>query len=164
MKNGAAAAPIGEGRLSSGALRHLLPSGRREGRGSDDPFPATLLRFRRSSRHPRLMTTEQRSFARRLRRRATPAEEVAWALLRNRRLDGLRFRRQVPLLGYTVDFIERRLIVELDGVQHDHEQEYDAARTQEIERHGFTVLRFANRQVLDDRDAVVAAIRSALRN
>ena len=112
------------------------------------------------------MTTEQRSFARRLRRRATPAEEVAWDLLRNRRLDGLRFRRQVPLLGYTVDFIciKRRLIVELDGVQHDHEQDYDAVRTQEIERHGFTVLRFANRQVLDDRDAVVAAIRAALRN
>ncbi|MBN9437856.1 MAG: DUF559 domain-containing protein [Bosea sp.] len=116
--------------------------------------------------HPRPMTTEQRSFARRLRRHATPAEEVAWELLRNRRLDGLRFRRQVPLLGYTVDFIciERRLIVELDGVQHDHEQDYDTARTQEIERHGFTVLRFANRQVLDDRDAVVEAIRAALRN
>ncbi|HEV2512450.1 endonuclease domain-containing protein [Bosea sp. (in: a-proteobacteria)] len=112
------------------------------------------------------MTTEQRSFARRLRRRATPAEQVVWELLRNRRLDGLRFRRQVPLLGYTVDFIciERRLIVELDGAQHDHEQDYDAARTQEIERYGFTVLRFTNRQVLDDRDAVVAAIRAALRN
>jgi len=111
------------------------------------------------------MTTEQRSFARSLRRRSTPAEEVACDLLRNRRLDGLRFRRQVPLLGYTVDFvcIERRLSVEIDGVQHISEQDYDAARTQEIERHGFTVLRFTNRQVLDDRDAVAAAIRAALR-
>ena len=127
---------------------------------------ARRLRFALSRVHPLDMTTEQRRFARKLRRQATPAEAVVWALLRDRRLDGLKFRRQVPLLRYTVDFlcIERRLIVELDGVQHDHEQDYDAARTQEIERHGFTVLRFTNRQVLDDRDAVVAAIRAALRN
>jgi len=110
------------------------------------------------------MTTEQRSFARRLRRQATEPEDILWALLRNRRLDGLRFRRQVPLLTYTVDFlcIDRKLIVEIDGRQHGWERDYDAARTQEIERFGFTVLRFSNAQVLDDRDAVVAAIRQAL--
>ena len=51
------------------------------------------------------MTTEQRQFARKLRQRATDPEDILWSLLRNRRLDGLKFRRQVPLLGYTVDFI-----------------------------------------------------------
>jgi very-short-patch-repair endonuclease len=110
------------------------------------------------------MTTEQRSFARRLRRQATEPEDIVWELLRNRRLDGRRFRRQVPLLAYTVDFlcVDRKLIVEIDGRQHGWEREYDAARTEEIERYGFAVLRFSNAQVLDDRDAVVAAIRRAL--
>ena len=109
------------------------------------------------------MTTEQRSFARRLRRQATEPEDIIWELLRNRRLGGLKFRRQVPLLGYTVDFlcIDRKLIVEIDGRQHDWEREYDAARTVEIERHGFTVLRFSNAQVLNDRDGVMAAIIAA---
>lgn len=110
-----------------------------------------------------VMTTEQRSFARRLRRQATEPEDIIWELLRNRRLGGLKFRRQVPLLGYTVDFlcIDRKLIVEIDGRQHDWEREYDAARTVEIERHGFTVLRFSNAQVLNDRDGVMAAIIAA---
>ena len=108
------------------------------------------------------MTTEQRRFARSLRARSTQSEDVLWELVRGRRLDGLKFRRQVPLLSYTVDFIciHRKLIVELDGKQHDWEREYDAARTAEIERHGFVVLRFTNAQVLGDRDAVLAAIRS----
>ena len=112
------------------------------------------------------MTTEQRRFARRLRAQSTDPEDIVWELLRNRRLAGLKFRRQVPLLGYTVDFlcVERKLIVEIDGRQHGSERDYDAVRTQEIERHGFAVLRFSNAQVLDDRDAVVAAIRLAARN
>ena len=109
------------------------------------------------------MTTEQRRFARRLRAQSTEPEDIVWELLRNRRLAGLNSRRQVPLLGYTVDFlcVERKLIVEIDGRQHGSERDYDAIRTQEIERHGFAVLRFSNAQVLDARDAVVAAIRLA---
>lgn len=110
------------------------------------------------------MTTEQRLFARKLRARVTEAEDVLWSLIRDRRLDGLKFRRQVPLLGYTVDFlcIDRKLVVELDGRQHGWERDDDTARTEEIERHGFTVIRFANSEVIGDRDTVVAAIRKAL--
>ena len=110
------------------------------------------------------MTTEQRQFARKLRRRETEAEDVLWSLLRNRRLDGLKFRRQVPLLGYTVDFlcIDRKLVVELDGRQHGWEHDYDSARTEEIERHGLRVIRFTNAEAIGDRDAVIAAIRKAL--
>ncbi len=110
------------------------------------------------------MTTEQRQFARRLRRQATEPEDILWSLLRNRGLDGLKFRRQVPLLGYTVDFlcIDRKLIIELDGRQHAWEAEYDAARTAEIERHGFTVIRFRNAVVVNDHDAVLVAIRAAV--
>jgi len=109
------------------------------------------------------MTSEQRHFARRLRRQATEPEDILWSLLRNRRLDGLKFRRQVPLLGYTLDFvcIDRRLIVEVDGRQHGWKADYDAERTAEIERFGFTVIRFRNAEIIDDRDAVLAAIRAA---
>jgi very-short-patch-repair endonuclease len=90
-------------------------------------------------------------------------EDILWSLLRNRRLYGLKFRRQVPLFGYTVDFvcIDRRLIVEVDGHQHGWEAAYDAERTAEIERHGFTLMRFGNAEIIDDRDAVLAAIRAA---
>ena len=110
------------------------------------------------------MTSERRQFARQLRQRATRPEDVLWSLLRNRQLDGLKFRRQVPLLGCTVDFIciERKLIVEIDGRQHGWEAGYDAERTAEIERYGFKVVRFSNAEVLDDRDAVIAAIRKAI--
>lgn len=110
------------------------------------------------------VTTEQRQFARKLRRHATEAEDILWSLIRNRQIDGLKFRRQVPLLGYTVDFlcIERRLIIELDGRQHGWEHDYDSARTEEIERHGFKIIRFTNAEAIGDRDAVIAAIRKAL--
>ncbi|HEV7256673.1 MAG TPA: DUF559 domain-containing protein [Bosea sp. (in: a-proteobacteria)] len=110
------------------------------------------------------MTSERRQFARQLRQRATEPEDVLWSLLRNRQLDGLKFRRQVPLLSYTVDFIciDRKLVIEVDGRQHRWEADYDAARTGEIERHGFKVIRFSNAEVLNDRDAVVAAIRKAV--
>ncbi|PZU83864.1 MAG: endonuclease [Chelatococcus sp.] len=109
------------------------------------------------------MATERQDFARKLRRQSTKPEDILWSLLRARRLDGLKFQRQVPLLGYTVDFLcfQRKLVVELDGRQHGWERGYDAARTQEIERHCFMVLRFGNEMVLNDRDAVIAAIREA---
>ncbi len=109
------------------------------------------------------MAKERQDVARKLRRQSTKPEDIFWSLLRAHRLDGLKFRRQVPLLGYTVDFLclQRKLVIELDGAQHDAERDYDAARTQEIERHGFTVIRFRNETVRNDRDAVIAAIREA---
>uniref|UniRef100_UPI0013DC6C23 endonuclease domain-containing protein n=1 Tax=Stenotrophomonas maltophilia TaxID=40324 RepID=UPI0013DC6C23 len=54
---------------------------------------------------PVLMTTQQRSFARRLRREATKAEDFLWGELRDRRLGGCKFRRQVPIDRFVVDFL-----------------------------------------------------------
>jgi len=110
------------------------------------------------------VATERQDFARKLRRQSTTPEDILWSLLRAHRLDGLKFKRQVPLLDYTVDFLcfQRKLVIELDGKQHDRRCDYDAARTEEIERHGFTVIRFRNETVLNDRDAVIAAIRAAV--
>jgi very-short-patch-repair endonuclease len=66
-------------------------------------------------------------------------------------------------LGGGVHFLcpERKLVIELDGRQHGWDQDYDASRTNEIERHGFMLIRFRNDEVLDDRDSVIARIRAA---
>ena len=114
--------------------------------------------------HPRV-TTEPRRFARALRRTQTSAEEALWQQLRGRRLDGSKWRRQVTLGPYTVDFLclAAKLVVEVDGVQHAEAPLYDAARTREIEAQGFTVLRFTNRQVRERLDDVLTRISLALR-
>ncbi|SEG80572.1 Very-short-patch-repair endonuclease [Bosea lathyri] len=111
------------------------------------------------------MVSEQQNFARSLRKRSTKPEDIIWDALRNRRIDGLKFRRQSPLLNYTVDFLcfERKLIIEIDGKQHGRERDYDMARTVELESHGFTVLRVRNDEVLGDLDAVIGKIRVAAR-
>ena len=90
-------------------------------------------------------------FARRLRRDATPAEEKAWDLLRNRRMLGLKFRRQHPICGFVADFFchRLRLVLEIDGSYHHqpHQVTYDQRRTAILEAHGFRVLRIANEDV-----------------
>lgn len=109
------------------------------------------------------MVSERDHFARSLRQRSTKPEDILWTLLRGRKFGGVKFRRQVPLLGYTVDFLsfERRLVIELDGRQHDWDRDYDAARSEEIEHHGFMLMRFRNEEVLNDLDSVAARIRAA---
>jgi very-short-patch-repair endonuclease len=109
------------------------------------------------------VTTEQRHFARHLRGHATAAEDKLWQGLRGRKLAGLKWRRQVPLLAYTVDFvcISAKLIVELDGARHALDAEYDRRRTEELERIGFMVLRFRNADVIGDIDLVLQRIAAA---
>jgi very-short-patch-repair endonuclease len=74
----------------------------------------------------------------------TDAERVLWSQLRDRRLRGFKFRRQVPIEGYVVDFacVDAGLVVELDGGQHSAEK--DQRRTDSIEDAGYIVLRFWN--------------------
>ncbi len=102
--------------------------------------------------------------AARLHRRAmTPAEYTLWQALRDRRLNGLRFRRQHPLGPFIVDFCcpQRRLIVELDGAVHDNQAEYDATRTEQLAAYGYRVIRFRNEAVLSDRESVLKQIAAA---
>ena len=98
----------------------------------------------------------------RLRRAMTPAERALWAALSGRQLDGLRFRRQHPLGPFILDFCcpARKLVIELDGAGHADEDQAqrDAARTAQLQSHGYRVLRFRNEQVLADLAAVRAAI------
>ena len=88
--------------------------------------------------------------ARRLRKQSTEAERRLWSALRRRRL-GFKFRRQVPLHGYVVDFacLERKVVVEVDGSQHASEGDRaaDGVRDARLVEAGFRVLRFWNYQV-----------------
>jgi very-short-patch-repair endonuclease len=104
--------------------------------------------------------------ARRLRRELTDVERKLWYRLRAKRFDGFKFRRQHPIVGYIVDFVcvEAKLIVELDGEQHAEVAalDYDAARTRELEKCGFRVIRFWNHEVNTDIEAVLNSIYAAV--
>jgi very-short-patch-repair endonuclease len=101
--------------------------------------------------------------ARSLRRRMTDAEQALWQKLRNRRLEGHRFKRQVPLGSYIVDFIcfEARLIVELDGGQHA-ENSADEVRTDWLQSQGFVVVRYWNNEALANIDGVLSDLLTKL--
>ena|SRR5438874_2110197 len=105
-----------------------------------------------------------RDRARELRKNLTDTERFAWYRLRQRQLGGHRFRRQVPLGQYIVDFVclERRLILEFDGGQHAERVTYDEQRTRWLERQGFRVMRFWNNEVLQEWEAVEQVILEAL--
>ena len=105
-----------------------------------------------------------RDFARGLRRRQTDAERRLWARLRDRRLLGVKFARQVPIGPYIVDLCcrEQRLIVELDGSQHATRADYDAGRTALLEGLGYRVLRFWDNEALRNTDGVLQRIAQAL--
>jgi very-short-patch-repair endonuclease len=103
-----------------------------------------------------------RANARRMRKAMTDAELKLWNELRAHRLMGLGFRRQMPVLGYIVDFAcpEYRLIVEVDGSQHGDGQiaKADQERGAALERAGWQLLRFWNHDVLSDVDGVCTHI------
>ena len=98
---------------------------------------------------------QHREFARSMRREAARAENMLWQALRGRQLEGLKFKRQVPLDGYILDFLcmEARLIIEVDGGQHSGSTR-DAARDAHFESAGFTILRFWNDEVERNLDGV----------
>ncbi len=101
--------------------------------------------------------------ARLLRQRATPAEAALWEALRNRRLAGLRFRRQHKIIGFIVDFCcpKKNLVVEVDGPIHAAQRESDAARDALLRATGYQVLHVTNDAVLENLAAVLTTIRTA---
>ena len=106
-----------------------------------------------------------RKFQKKLRASQTDAEERLWYYLRNRNFAGLKFRRQFILQNYIVDFIclEKNLVVELDGGQHDEQKAYDDRRTEKIARDGFKVIRFWNDDVLNNIEGVMETIEDAVK-
>lgn len=77
----------------------------------------------------------------------------------------MKFRRQFPVGKFIVDFccIEKMLVIEIDGGSHVDKEEYDQKRTNFLEGQGFHVIRFSNRMVYDQLDAVIEEIRLAIR-
>jgi len=108
-------------------------------------------------------STAQRN-ARSLRRSMTDSERKLWSGLRGEQL-GFRFRRQHPLGTYVADFVclQPRLVVELDGSQHQANAEYDARRDRFFQEQGFAVLRFPTDAPLRNLDGVRTAILEKLK-
>jgi very-short-patch-repair endonuclease len=102
--------------------------------------------------------------ARKLRARETSPEQKLWEQLRNRRLEGLKFRRQVPIDRFVADFacVEIGITIELDGIQHASMLEADLARRKIIESYGFLELRFTNAEINERMDWVVQEIRRVI--
>jgi very-short-patch-repair endonuclease/TusA-related sulfurtransferase len=102
--------------------------------------------------------------ARALRRDQTDAERRLWRRLRDRQIEGAKFRRQHPVGPFIADFCcpERGLVIEVDGGQHAERAEADDRRTAFLVRHGYRVLRFWSNEVLQQMDAVLTRIAEAL--
>lgn len=102
-------------------------------------------------------------YGRELRQESTEAEKLLWAELRNRKLNGWKFRRQHPLDKFIVDFYcnEKKLVVELDGSVHSEKinKEYDEARTAMLSGLNVIVLRFKNEEVVNDIKETLKKIR-----
>ncbi len=107
---------------------------------------------------------ELKSFRATLRANLTSAEASLWSLLKNKQLEGKKFRRQHSVDNYVLDFYcpEERLAIELDGEPHftAHGQEKDQIRTQHLEALGIRVIRFENKDVHERSEVVLEIIKS----
>ena len=101
-----------------------------------------------------------------LRKKMTPAEMKLWHSLKNRRMSGYKFRRQVPYDYYILDFCceDAKLIVEVDGNVHREQRDEDAVRDAYFASKGYRILRFSNAEVLTGIDLVLDRIRQFLGN
>jgi very-short-patch-repair endonuclease len=160
---------------SSVASCHLLPQGEKEelgdvislpqGKKEDgDTFPSPLAGEGGSRR----LTDEGAAsptlkFAKKLRKKMTEAEGKLWSSLRDRRFEAFKFRRQFTIGKYIADFVclEKRLIVEVDGSQHE-DSEYDKVRDKWLKSQDFRVLRFRNHDIYVALDGTLLAILDAL--
>ena len=103
--------------------------------------------------------------AKELRQNMTPAEYRLWNSLRANRLGGWHFRRQQIIVGFIVDFYCHKagLVVEVDGPIHQYQQEADAHREDVLIASGLKILRFSNREVMNDLTRVLTDILGALK-
>jgi very-short-patch-repair endonuclease len=131
---------------------------------STSPQPSPLRRWRKAASENFYSMSDSRNdslhshaigklyeYAREMRKKDTVAESFLWRFIRNRKLDGLKFRRQHPLDKFIADFYchEKRLVVEVDGGVHNDKEakESDEGRTFELKELGIIVIRFTNKEV-----------------
>jgi len=112
------------------------------------------------------MKSRLTGFAKELRNNPTNAEGLLWLHLRDKQLDGLKFRRQQPLGPYIVDFVclSKKIVIEVDGGQHadDKNKKKDEERDLWLKNQGFKVLRFWNNEVLENLEGVWEVIQSTV--
>jgi len=129
--------------------------GRGQGEGRSCQDSSTIIVMMNNS--------SQKGTRRALRRRMTTAERTLWSQLRSRTLAGYKFKRQVSIDQYVVDFYcaQKKLILEIDGTVHGFSQQrqHDQQRQRDLESHGFTVLRFTNSQI---KNSIGTALNSIL--
>jgi very-short-patch-repair endonuclease len=105
--------------------------------------------------------------AKELRQNPTEAENILWQLLRSNKMLGLRFKHQHPISIFIADFYchKLKLVIEVDGEIHQTEKnkEYDENRTAELESYGITVIRFTNKEILENPDLVGRIIETECR-
>ena len=110
------------------------------------------------------MGDKLRGLAKNLRGKATNTENYLWLFLKNRQLEGVKFRRQEPMGRYILDFVsyERKIVIELDGGQHAENKKKDKERDAWLNSQGYEVLRFWDNEVLKNKDGVLESIRQKL--
>lgn len=111
------------------------------------------------------MRPGRNELARAMQHQPTDAEAQLWSRLRNRQIDGWKFRRQVPYGGYVLDFYcaEAKRAIEVDGGQHAEERkDLDDRRTEFLALDGVKVIRYWNGDVLENIDGVVEMIYLSL--
>ena len=107
---------------------------------------------------------ELEAYRKRLRNNSTPAEAALWSLIKNKQLDGRKFRRQHSIGNYILDFYcpEEKLAIELDGEDHYWEEgmRRDKLKTAYIESHGIKIIRFENKLVFKDPEFILNSIKN----
>ena len=133
------------------------------GEGGASRSEATGEGFAQQTPHHRPTAKRIRGFAKKLRHEPTDAETAMWRLLRGRRLEGLKFRRQVPFKNFILDFVcfEKHFVIEIDGSQHA-DSERDSARDAVLMTEGFRIARYWNNDVLQQPSAVLEDILGKL--
>jgi very-short-patch-repair endonuclease len=105
-------------------------------------------------------------FAKQNRKNATEAEDKLWQEVRNRKIDGFKFRKQHPIAGFIPDFVclEKKLLIEIDGGYHDEvmQKKFDDARSEWLKTNHYTLLRFTNDEVLNQLPVVLQKIKDTL--
>ena len=98
--------------------------------------------------------------ARELRKNSTLSEILLWQEIKERKLHGYQFHRQVPMLDFIIDFYshELQLAIEIDGDSHKHNYEYDCIRQAELEQYGVQFIRFDDMEVKRNLDNVLRTI------
>jgi very-short-patch-repair endonuclease len=102
--------------------------------------------------------------AQELRVNMTPTEKLLWDRLKEKQIDGYRFRRQHPIYRYILDFYcaEKSFAIEIDGGVHDKNKEYDEYRDKVLESLGIKTLRIKDDEVIDNIDEVIKKVRDKL--